>query len=119
MNNRPIYDQEVFHKYSDMGGNDFVVQMIDLFIENISTKLREIHQGRGQSDAEAIKQAAHSIRSSAGNFGANAIMALTESIEAVAQEKNWIQLDMHIDELAGLLNAITEQFLSIKKEYMP
>ena len=60
----------------EMGGAEFVDEIVVLFRESVPDTLRAARAARDEGDVAAVGAAAHSIKSSAANLGA---MALAES----------------------------------------
>jgi HPt (histidine-containing phosphotransfer) domain-containing protein len=71
-------------RLEDIGGRDFVVEMIDLFLQVAPQRLDDARRGEQAGDLEAIAKAAHSLKSSAGNLGADAVQELAEQVEQLA-----------------------------------
>ena len=68
-----------------MGGPDFVKKMIELFLEEAPDRLGAARRGEQAGDITAVAEAAHSLKSSALNFGANRLSNIAEKIELQAR----------------------------------
>lgn len=62
-------------------GAHFVIQLIDLFIEQGSERMTAAEQAVGTRDIAAIIAAAHALKSSAGNLGAKPLGECAADIE--------------------------------------
>lgn len=68
------------------GGADLFGELADLFIGELAPRIEGIRSGVLAADPVAASQWAHSLRGSAGNFGAGRLAALCERIEQVARQ---------------------------------
>jgi HPt (histidine-containing phosphotransfer) domain-containing protein len=70
-----------------LGGEDFVREMIELFLENAPKQMEAARNGIREGDLEAVRRAVHSLKSSAGNFGAAEVPELAGRIEQLAADR--------------------------------
>lgn len=66
----------------ELGGTAFVIEMIDLFFSHVPEQLA---RACGADDLAVVEQAAHSLKSSAGGIGAEALHKLAARIEIAAR----------------------------------
>jgi len=66
---------------------DFVNELIDLFLEELTSRLADLRNAVACSDIEAAGRAAHTLKGSAGNVGAMVLMEIAGQIEKQAQER--------------------------------
>src|SRR5947209_5788250 len=85
MNNVSGIDPQGLVRLSKIGGPDFVGQMIDLFLEEAPERLDAAREAEKAGDLGAVADAAHSLKSSARNFGAERLADLAENIEITAR----------------------------------
>ena len=78
-------DPSALARLRRMGGPEFVVKMIDLFIEEIPSRLAAARQGEQVGNWTAVADGAHSIKSSAMNFGAQTLSEIALKIEMDAR----------------------------------
>ncbi|MCA1992948.1 MAG: response regulator, partial [Coleofasciculus sp. S288] len=71
--------------YSTMGANaeQFLAQLIDIYLEESPTLLQAISTAIVQSDALAMKQAAHTLKSSSASLGAISFSQLCQELEMI------------------------------------
>ncbi|HEY4300885.1 MAG TPA: Hpt domain-containing protein [Candidatus Didemnitutus sp.] len=62
-------------------GGEFLRELIDIFLADTPERIAEIEQALGVGEAEVVSRAAHSIKGSAGNFGAVELASLARGIE--------------------------------------
>src|SRR6185369_3037291 len=64
------------------GDNDeFLREIIGIFLEDTPQRLTELDEGLGAGDASKFVRAAHSIKGSSANVGAAALRAAAEKLE--------------------------------------
>lgn len=67
-------------------GGQFFNELIDIFLADTPGRIAEISAGLAQGDAAAVMRAAHSIKGSAGNFGADPLARGALAIEHAARQ---------------------------------
>jgi HPt (histidine-containing phosphotransfer) domain-containing protein len=88
-----------------MGANAsvFLAQLIDVYLEESPALLQAMSTGVTQNDAAAMKQAAHTLKSSSASLGAMGFSQLCEQLEVIGSS----------DTTAGAL----ELFAKVESEY--
>ena len=97
------------HGLADAGGvprrqrlarlDQFVGEMITLFLDYTQTKLVEARQALSAGDAAGVGRAVHPIKSSAGNVGAVRVQELAARIEQLAKQPPGAELRDLLDQL--------------------
>ena len=87
MSEQQELNRSVLEKLRNMGGDKFLGELINLFLEHAPKKLEEALASERSGDMEALERAVHSLKSSAGNLGAVAVQDLAGHIEQLASEK--------------------------------
>ena len=82
----------VLEKLQDIGGQNLVSKMFDLFEQNVRTRLTVIEEGIHTRDVQQTVRGFHSIKSSAGNIGAEDLMELASAGEENAAD--WAQSEL-------------------------
>ena len=80
MNEHPI-DPAVFAELQATAGAQFVVELVDTFIEEAPGMLAELRSARAERNGDRFRRAAHSLKSNAGTFGAVRLAALARELE--------------------------------------
>ena len=65
----------------DAGGEDFLAEVIALFIEDARLRLRAVRAAAGGGDGEGLRRAAHSLKGSSANLGATQLAQLSAELE--------------------------------------
>jgi len=104
-----LVDPAAVERLKRLGGNEFVVKMIDLFSSYAAEKLTAAQQALSADNLTGLADAVHPIKSSAGNVGAVQVQELAKQIEHQARQSD----------RAGLADRVTElerAFLGSKSE---
>lgn len=89
-----------------LGGDDFVGQMIDLFLEYSGAKIAEARRAGAAGDFLGVAKAVHPIKSSAGNIGAGQVQALAAQLEQLARQQSGEELNRLLGELESAFTAV-------------
>lgn len=99
-------DQRAIDQLLEVGGEELLRQMVDLFLELTPERLNEIAVGLDEADPDRIMRAAHFLRSSFGNLGASEPSRLATAIEARAGDGRLEEIGPMLDQLrAGFREA--------------
>jgi HPt (histidine-containing phosphotransfer) domain-containing protein len=74
-------DIAVFRQLQDTAGADFVVELVDTFLDEAPAMLAELRSARLAADAERFRRAAHSLKSNSMTFGATTLGGLARALE--------------------------------------
>jgi HPt (histidine-containing phosphotransfer) domain-containing protein len=74
-------DLAVFRELQDTAGADFVVELVDAFLEEAPVMLAELRSARAAADAERFRRAAHSLKSNSTTFGATSLGQMARALE--------------------------------------
>jgi HPt (histidine-containing phosphotransfer) domain-containing protein len=74
-------DAARFAELQATAGADFVVELIDTFLEEAPGIVAELRAARAAQDADRFRRAAHSLKSNANTFGALPLGTLAREIE--------------------------------------
>jgi HPt (histidine-containing phosphotransfer) domain-containing protein len=108
----PALDQSVLSQLADpdLGGDPaFVIELIDLFVQQVTPMLGQLHVAARTDDRQAVALIAHTLQSSAGNLGARRLQRLCADAEAVAGAE-------HVPEpgaMAGLVESLATEIQGV------
>jgi HPt (histidine-containing phosphotransfer) domain-containing protein len=74
-------DRDTFKALQDSAGADFVIELVDTFLEEGPQMLSGLRAAYDADDAVAFKRTAHSLKSNGQTFGALAFAELARSLE--------------------------------------
>ena len=74
-------DRAVFTELQATAGADFVVELVDTFLEEAPHMIGELRAAQAAGAADAFRRAAHSLKTNANTFGAAALGAKARELE--------------------------------------
>ena len=80
MTAKPI-DLAVYSELKATTGPEFVVELVNTFLEEAPGMLAELRSARADGDADRFRRAAHSLKSNANTFGATSLAARARELE--------------------------------------
>ena len=98
-----IIQQSALQRLEQLGGAPFVCEMIDLFLKHVPRRMEEAQAGWNARDLDAVMRATHSIKSSAGNLGAEWLRGICSQLELLAR-------DQQPDDVALLMPELLDSF---------
>jgi HPt (histidine-containing phosphotransfer) domain-containing protein len=84
MSSLEVLDPSALERLEAWGGAALVARMIDLFLDLGEDRLEQIRSGTRDGEVEQVERAAHSLKSSAANLGAQRLRAAAAALEAAA-----------------------------------
>ena len=114
MGEETILDQPTIENLKKLGGDDFLHELIDLFIEHSPGLVQTINDGQPASDWDKVGRAAHSLKSSAGNIGAFALQTVASDLEQAANNSDLPTITASIELLAPTFNAVVEALKKLR-----
>jgi len=78
---KSLIDLTVYSELQETTGPDFVIELVDTFLEEAPGMLSDLRQARADGNADKFRQAAHSLKSNANIFGAVALAAQARDLE--------------------------------------
>lgn len=93
-------------KLRRLGKDRLVEDMIDLFLEHAPKWLEAARAGAAAGDWSAVARAAHTLKSSAGNFGAVSLYELCARMESLAAQSETAPLSALVAELESTLGRV-------------
>lgn len=106
---RPVVDEQALSRLDRIGGNEFVVEMIELFLENAPQRLRAAREALAGRDVPGLHRAVHSLKSTAANLGARQLQGTAEAAEARASEDDLDALPPLLDDLDRLYEEVRSE----------
>jgi HPt (histidine-containing phosphotransfer) domain-containing protein len=109
-------NRDLLDGYARRWGAEFVVQMIDLFVNESPARVAAAEQGLADGDSVAIGAAAHGLKSSAGNLGAIALMNQMVALEQAARAEPAAALASMVGGMAEELGRVRDALLRLRTE---
>jgi HPt (histidine-containing phosphotransfer) domain-containing protein len=103
MEDLPLLDLAQMERLNEWGGPELQKKMVELFLTHSQDRLDQIGEGVSAGDAVRAETGAHTLKSSAGNVGAQRLQALARDAEALAEAGS-------MKDLEALLPSLQEEF---------
>jgi len=105
-------DRATFDSLKQTAGAEFVLELVDTFLQEAPGMLDELRRSLVAQDADKFRRAAHSLKSNSNTFGALTLGALARELElgglAKVIERGGQPLDALVEEYARVAAALTE-----------
>jgi len=86
---------------SDELGEQFVAEIIDVFLTDLSERVHAIGLQMSNADCAGVAATAHAVKGSCGHFGAVRLMELSRETESRARQKPSDGLQSGIDSMVA------------------
>lgn len=112
MSHSPVINSEAIDNLRALSpddGGSFLKEIIGIFLEDTPKRLADLHASRASGDAAVFVRAAHSIKGSSSNLGAEEVRAIAEHLEHHARQNGLTDIDAGVAALeAAFLHAKIE-----------
>jgi HPt (histidine-containing phosphotransfer) domain-containing protein len=102
MTSNPI-DPAVYDDLKATTGAEFVVELVDAFLDEAPTMIAELRAALVAGDADKFRRAAHSIKSNANVFGAHDLAGPARQLELTG-------LDAEAAQVHNLMSALDAEY---------
>jgi two-component system sensor histidine kinase/response regulator len=103
MEDLQILDPAQIARLREWGGESLPPKMIDLFLTHACDRMEQIRKGISSGTVKEAEAGAHTLKSNAGNVGAQRLQHLAQDAESLAEAER-------IQELKALLPSLEEEF---------
>lgn len=103
--------------FRDMGGDEFVAEMIGLLLQQTPIQFRLMHESVVAGDAATIKRLAHTMKSSFANFGAQELRRQAQDLEFASHHSDGHELAENVRRLEGTYAEFVQRLHVIKAEF--
>lgn len=98
-----------------IGGQEFLLEMIDLFLEHAPQRVRAAREAAGAGDDQGLYRAAHSLKSTAANMGARGLQRVAERVEGRAAAKDMAAVPPLVEEMAARYEDVRQRLEAERK----
>jgi HPt (histidine-containing phosphotransfer) domain-containing protein len=91
-----------------MGDNEFLCELIDLYLSDAPEQLEALGRAVSSHDTVAVSAAAHKLKGSCGNIGADGLVALCQKLEASGRASR-------LQELPDLYQQLAQEFVEVNE----
>lgn len=85
MNQPKSINADVIENLKALGGITLLAELHSVYIRTSETLIKEIHTAIAENNAQALKEKAHSLKSSSGNMGALQLSQLCLQLEKMGE----------------------------------
>ncbi len=108
--------QESIDQILNLGGVALLGKMIDAFVRSSPEKVTAAVESMPRGDLETVNRSAHSLKSSAANFGAMQLVELVSELEDVARNGNVERSAELVRSLPGLFDEAVGKLQDLRRE---
>lgn len=101
---------------SDLGGGAVLADLIEIFLEEAPKHLETMERAVEEDDPEALRIAAHTLKSSAGQLGARGLSELAEDLEGVGESGDLSDAAEPVDEARRIYGSVEEELEAFRDE---
>jgi PAS domain S-box-containing protein len=101
-------DEAALGSLRDLGGDEFVAEVIDTFVDEAPALVATLRTAREGGDAELLRRTAHTLKSNGQTFGAAAFSELCRELEQRAKNGE-------LDGAAGLVERIEREYPALER----
>ncbi|HQR11118.1 MAG TPA: Hpt domain-containing protein [Casimicrobiaceae bacterium] len=77
----PTIDKPTFAALQETAGVEFVIELVDTFLTEAPTMIKDLRDALAAGDADRFRRAAHSLKSNSNTFGALKLGAMSRELE--------------------------------------
>ena len=107
-------DKTTFEDLKQMSGAEFIVELIDTFLDDAPKLAAEMHAALAADDPDSFRRAAHSLKSNAATFGAARLAELAKGLEALGRESRLTDAGGQLSLLDEALKSACEELKGLK-----
>lgn len=97
-----IIDFSVIDELKDVGGDEFVAELVTMFLEQSEDIMKDIKTFSQSKDAVSLSKSAHKLKGSCLNLGAKDMGTMCQTIEHQSRENNLTDIDSNLEQLNDL-----------------
>ena len=108
MSREEVLDKRKLEELREIvGGQEYLVELIDAFLDEAPRLLADLQRGFDQKDAATLTRAAHSLKSNSADFGAVEFNGLCKDLESKGRAGS-------LEQAAALIARAEEEFEKVK-----
>ena len=104
----PLNDERLAMLHAAGGGEGLVAELVDLFVDDVPSRLESIREAMAAGDPEALVRTAHSLKGSAATLGADRMAELCRQMEVSGRAGE-------VPQGQGLLESLEAEFEQVKR----
>lgn len=93
------------------GRPDILARLVNIYLDKTPVLIADIQAGVSANDADRVKMAAHTLKSSSAYLGASTLAEQCEKLEQKAANDDLSSAANNVDNIAAGFEAVSEQIL--------
>lgn len=110
----PAIDRQVFAELQETAGAEFVIELVDSFLEDAPQGLQALRDALAAGDATAFRRNAHSLKSNGITFGATDFADAARALEQTPLAEHGAQAGPRVEALAALFEAAAAELRELR-----
>lgn len=110
-----VLDDDALDRLLRIGGQGFVIEMIELFLDNAPHRVASARAALEAGDFKTLYRAAHSLKSTSANLGAQRLRLAAERVEGMAAAGDHEGMDTLVEEMATCYDQVRERLDAERK----
>ena len=111
-----VIDRPTFERLTATMGGAFVVELIDTFGEDARELVGTLRRALAETDIDAFRRAAHSLKSTSETVGATGLAALARELESMARTGRLDGADGRLEQLVGSYEIVTRALEELRRD---
>jgi len=103
-----VIDLPTFDGLKEVGGADFIAELIDTFFEEAPRLLNDLRQALADNNTELFRRSAHSLKTNGNTFGALAFAELAQELEYLGRDDQLDAVGDKVDKLSAKYKEVEE-----------
>lgn len=101
---------KAFEKVKSEDGSDFVIELIDLYLESTAQKIQAIRMAAFEKEWVALRHTAHTLKGSSSTLGLHRIAQVCKELEATSLSSSDVE--------DGLIQTLNSRFVEAREALM-
>ena len=115
----PVLDPSALERLRATMGSGFLDELVSTFLEDSQELVSTMRRALAQGDRDALRRAAHSLKSNAASFGAMPLSNLSRDLEALAKAGGLASAGPRLERLAGECELVVRAIREVQRESRP
>jgi HPt (histidine-containing phosphotransfer) domain-containing protein len=112
----PAIDRTVLDDLASTTDREFVIELIDTFLEDAPQLLDSLNTALGAGDAEGFRRAAHSLKSNGASLGAMSFSASSKELEMMGKAGDLQGAEGMVENLQSEFTVVMQALKEYKDE---
>lgn len=104
-----MIDRRIYDALQVSMGADFMPELVEAYLEDTPSQIAALRQALVRGEAEPFRRAAHSIKSTSKNFGAQALAEMALELEIMGREARLEGAGPKLDALAAAFAQVRDE----------